>query len=56
MTEKTIEIGVIGTGEGWASASEAKVHGRYEGDTQDAKPQPIFRKLTENEIKDFLAL
>jgi len=55
MTEKTIEIGVIGTGEGWAVKSEARTHGGEEAG-EEKVAQPMFRKLTESEIKDFLAL
>ena len=60
MTEKTIEIGIIGTGASsttgqtapTAGEGESRVHGSVEG-----KPaNPVFRKLTEAEIKDYLAL
>lgn len=39
MTEKTIEIGIIG------QATKANVHGSSE-------TQPVFRQLSEQEIKD----
>ena len=55
MTEKTIEVGVIGTGEGWAAKSEARVHGGDEAG-EEQQPQPTFRKLSESEVKDFLSL
>ncbi len=45
MTEKTIEIGVI-------SDSFKKAQGN--GDV--GEPIPVFRKLSESEIKDYLAL
>jgi 20S proteasome subunit alpha 2 len=45
MTEKTIEIGVMGTvGVGADTVQPAD------------RAQPVFRKLTEAEVKDFLAL
>lgn len=43
MTEKTIEIGIIGT------STTAPVG-------QSGKQIPCFRKLTESEVKDYLAL
>ena len=48
MTEKTIEIGVV-TVPSQAELEEGKVEGtgRY---------KPTFRKLTEEEIRDYLAL
>lgn len=45
MTEKTIEIGVIGTVGVGADTVESS-----------ARSKPVFRKLTEAEVKDFLAL
>jgi len=45
MTEKTIEIGVMGTvGVGADTVQPAD------------RAKPVFRKLTEAEVKDFLAL
>lgn len=75
MTEKTIEIGIIGnsTAPGVMNGdaeqkkegdedtamrqtstqeAESRVHGAAEGQA----PTPIFRKLTEAEIKDYLSL
>lgn len=43
MTEKTIEIGIIGT------STQSPIG-------QSGKQIPCFRKLTENEVKDYLAL
>ncbi|CEH12025.1 20s proteasome subunit [Ceraceosorus bombacis] len=43
MTEKTIEIGIVGE-------STARAVGG------DGKVMPVFKKLTEAEIKDYLAL
>lgn len=54
LTEKTVEIGVIGLGaaQGEEQAEEARVHGAEQG-----KPaQPAFRKLSEAEVKDYLSL
>lgn len=45
MTEKTIEIGIIGT------STTAQV-----GGGEAVKTMPVFRKLTEDEIRDYLAL
>lgn len=45
MTEKTIEIGIIG------ATTTAKV-----GGGEQEKTMPVFRKLTEDEIRDYLAL
>ncbi|KAK0551064.1 Proteasome subunit alpha type-2 [Tilletia horrida] len=42
MTEKTIEVGVIGAGSGWAS-------GEFAG---TKKSGPLFTKLTEAQIRD----
>jgi hypothetical protein len=41
MTEKTVEIGIIGT------STTAKV-----GGGENEKTMPVFRKLTEGEIRD----
>ncbi|CAO1628767.1 unnamed protein product [Jaminaea pallidilutea] len=45
MTEKTVEIGIIGT------STTAKV-----GGGEGATTMPVFRKLTEAEIRDYLTL
>ncbi|KAK0566206.1 Proteasome subunit alpha type-2 [Tilletia horrida] len=45
MTEKTIEVGVIGAGSGWASGEFAATK----------KSGPLFTKLTEAQIRDYLA-
>lgn len=54
MTEKTVEIGVIGLGAapGEDQVEDSKVHGAEQG----KPPQPAFRKLTEAEVKDYLSL
>ena len=49
MTEKTIEIGVVTVPteeelEGWSISSA------------NTRPKPTFRKLTEEEVRDYLAL
>lgn len=49
MTEKTIEIGVVTVPtdedlEGWSISSA------------NSRPKPTFRKLTEEEVRDYLAL
>ena len=49
MTEKTIEIGVI-TVPTSAELEEGKVGG------ETGRPKPTFRKLTEEEVRDYLAL
>lgn len=49
MTEKTIEIGVVTV----PSAAELE-EGKIGGETGRARP--TFRKLTEEEVKDYLAL
>jgi hypothetical protein len=52
MTEKTIEIGVIGIG-AQISGSEAPAAPSPDG----KKPTDLtFRKLTEAEVKDYLSL
>lgn len=48
MTEKTIEIGVV-TVPSQAELEEGKVEGT-------GRFKPTFRKLTEEEIRDYLAL
>lgn len=54
LTEKTVEIGVIGLG---AAPGEAQDEGmRVHGAEQGKPPNPAFRKLTESEIKDYLSL
>jgi 20S proteasome subunit alpha 2 len=49
MTEKTIEIGVI-TVPTAAELEEGKIGG------ETGRPKPTFRKLTEEEVRDYLAL
>jgi 20S proteasome subunit alpha 2 len=49
MTEKTIEIGVITV----PTAAELEM-GKIGGET--GRPKPTFRKLTEEEVKDYLSL
>ena len=49
MTEKTIEIGVI-TVPSLTELGEGKVGG------ETGRPKPTFRKLTEEEVRDYLAL
>jgi 20S proteasome subunit alpha 2 len=49
MTEKTIEIGVV-----TVPTVEELDAGKEGGET--GRPRPTFRKLTEEEVKDYLAL
>lgn len=49
MTEKTIEIGVV-TVPTPAELEEGKIGG------ETGRPRPTFRKLTEEEVRDYLAL
>lgn len=49
MTEKTIEIGVI-TVPTVAELEEGKIGG------ETGRPKPTFRKLSEEEVRDYLAL
>jgi 20S proteasome subunit alpha 2 len=49
MTEKTIEIGVI-----TVPTIEELEAGKEGGES--GRPRPAFRKLTEEEVKDYLAL
>jgi 20S proteasome subunit alpha 2 len=49
MTEKTIEIGVV-TVPTPAELEEGKIGG------ETGRPKPTFRKLTEEEVRDYLAL
>lgn len=49
MTEKTIEIGVVTV----PTVDELDA-GKEGGET--GRPRPTFRKLTEEEVKDYLAL
>lgn len=49
MTEKTIEIGVI------TVPTQAELEaGIVDGETN--RPKPTFKKLTEEEVKDYLSL
>jgi 20S proteasome subunit alpha 2 len=52
MTEKTIEIGVIGVPSATEESDQARVHGTEE----DAVAIPLFRKLSEAEVRDYLSL
>jgi hypothetical protein len=52
MTEKTIEIGIIGIPSATEQSDMARVHGTDE----NAVALPVFRKLSEAAIKDYLAL
>ena len=49
MTEKTIEIGVI------TVPSPAELEAGKVG-SETGRPKPTFRKLTEEEVRDYLAL
>lgn len=49
MTEKTIEIGVV-----TVPTIEELEQGKIGGET--GRPTPTFRKLTEEEVRDYLAL
>lgn len=49
MTEKTIEIGVV-----TVPTAEELEEGKIGGET--GRPKPTFRKLTEEEVRDYLAL
>jgi 20S proteasome subunit alpha 2 len=49
MTEKTIEIGIV------AVPTHVEMEaGKVGGET--GRPKPTFRKLTEEEVKDYLSL
>jgi len=49
MTEKTIEIGVV------TVPTPAELEESHTG-AATGRPKPTFRKLTEEEIRDYLAL
>lgn len=49
MTEKTIEIGVV-TVPTAAELEEGKIGG------ETGRPRPTFRKLSEEEVRDYLSL
>lgn len=49
MTEKTIEIGVV-----TVPTSVELEQGKVGGET--GRPKPTFRKLSEEEVRDYLAL
>jgi 20S proteasome subunit alpha 2 len=49
MTEKTIEIGVV------TVPSATELEGMHVG-PETGRPKPTFRKLTEEEVRDYLAL
>jgi len=48
MTEKTIEIGIV------TVPTQAELKGNLTGES--GRPKPTFRKLTEEEVRDYLAL
>ena len=49
MTEKTIEIGVV------TVPTQAELESQS-GGSATGRPKPTFRKLTEEEVQDYLAL
>lgn len=49
MTEKTIEIGVVTVPSAEQLIAEADIG-------VNGRPKPAFRKLTEEEVRDYLAL
>jgi 20S proteasome subunit alpha 2 len=49
MTEKTIEIGIV------TVPTPSELEERGVGGMSD-RPKPTFRKLTEEEVRDYLAL
>jgi 20S proteasome subunit alpha 2 len=49
MTEKTIEIGIV-----TVPSTEQLEEGKVGGET--GRPRPTFRKLSEEEVRDYLAL
>jgi len=49
MTEKTIEIGVV------TVPTPAEIEA-MSGVQPNARPKPTFRKLSEEEVRDYLAL
>ena len=50
MTEKTIEIGVV------TVPTAAEIEAAETLETVNARPKPVFRRLTEEEVRDYLAL
>lgn len=50
MTEKTIEIGIVSIPQLDESGEQAKEGG------ETGRPRPTFRKLSEEEVRDYLAL
>lgn len=50
MTEKTIEIGIVTIPQMTESGEQEKEDGEL------GRPEPTFRKLTEEEVRDYLAL
>jgi 20S proteasome subunit alpha 2 len=49
MSEKTIEIGVV------TVPTQAELESDMTGGA-NSRPKPTFRKLTEEEVKDYLSL
>lgn len=50
MTEKTIEIGVV------TVPTSAEIEAAEGSELVNARPKPAFRRLTEEEVRDYLAL
>ena len=50
MTEKTIEIGVV------TVPSTAQLEEEGKVSSESGRPKPSFRKLTEEEVRDYLSL
>lgn len=50
MTEKTIEIGVV------TVPTQAELEGPKIGGETTGRPKPTFRKLSEEEVRDYLSL
>jgi 20S proteasome subunit alpha 2 len=50
MTEKTIEIGVV------TVPTLADLEANADLSIESTRPKPTFRKLTEEEVRDYLAL
>lgn len=50
MTEKTVEIGIV------TVPTQAELDAAALIGAETARPKPTFRKLTEEEVRDYLAL
>jgi 20S proteasome subunit alpha 2 len=50
MTEKTVEIGVV------TVPTQAELDAAAEAGAETTRPKPTFRKLSEEEVRDYLAL